>query len=55
VVGSTGCCLRTKQKIVHNIVFGSLIGSAGDLHLINQLRHPKRAVREVAALGRLAY
>jgi hypothetical protein len=42
-------------EIVREIVFGQLIGSAGDLELLHKHRDPRRAVREVAALGRLAF
>lgn len=42
-------------KIVRELVLSQLIGSAGDLRLLNRLPDPRRAVREVAALGRLAF
>lgn len=42
-------------EIVRTVVMGELIGSAGDLRLLSKLREPKQAVREVAALGRLAF
>jgi hypothetical protein len=42
-------------EIVRHAVFGALVGRAGDLHLLNQYPDPKRAIREVAALGRLAF
>jgi hypothetical protein len=42
-------------EIVREIVFGQLMGQAGDLVLLNQYRDPKRAIKEVAALGRLAF
>jgi hypothetical protein len=42
-------------EIVRDRVFGALIGRAGDLRQLNRHRDPRRAVREVAALGRLAF
>lgn len=42
-------------EIARHAVFGALIGRAGDLRLLNQYPDPKRAIREVAALGRLAF
>jgi hypothetical protein len=42
-------------EIVSEIVFGQLIGQAGDLDRLNQYRDPKKAIREVATLGRLAF
>jgi len=41
--------------IVRGVVFGELVGKAGDLRVLNQFPDPKRAIREVAALGRLAF
>jgi hypothetical protein len=40
-------------EIVRAAVTEALIGRAADLRLLNKLRDPKRAVREVAALARL--
>jgi hypothetical protein len=42
-------------EIVRCNVFGALVGKAGDLRLLHRLRDPKGAIREVAALGRLAF
>jgi hypothetical protein len=42
-------------EIVRRNVFGALVGKAGDLRLLHKLRDPKGAIREVAALGRLAF
>jgi hypothetical protein len=42
-------------EIVSEIVLGQLIGQAGDLDRLNQYRDPKKAIREVATLGRLAF
>jgi hypothetical protein len=42
-------------EIVRGNVFGALVGKAGDLRLLHKLRDPKGAIREVAALGRLAF
>jgi hypothetical protein len=42
-------------EIVRRNVFGALVGKAGDLRLLRKLRDPKGAIREVAALGRLAF
>jgi hypothetical protein len=42
-------------EIVSGVVFGQLIGSAGDLDILHKAPDPKRAVREVAALARLAF
>lgn len=42
-------------EIVREAVIGELIGKAGDLRLLNKLEDPKRAIREVAALARLAF
>ena len=50
-----GLLSESQLDIVKGIVFGQLIGSAGDLRLLNKLPDPKGAVREVAALGRLTY
>jgi hypothetical protein len=50
-----GLMSEGQLEIVREIVFGQLIGSAGDLELLHKHSHPKRAVREVAALGRLAF
>jgi hypothetical protein len=50
-----GLLSEGQLEIVSDIVFGQLMGSAGDLALLNKMRDPKRAVREVAALGRLSY
>jgi hypothetical protein len=50
-----GLLSEGQLEIVREIVFCQLIGMAGDLRLLNKLPDPKRAVREVAALGRLAF
>jgi hypothetical protein len=42
-------------EIIRQNVFGALVGKAGDLRLLHKHRDPKAAVREVAALGRLAF
>lgn len=42
-------------EIVRRNVFGALVGKAGDLDLLDKDPDPKRAIREVAALGRLAF
>lgn len=42
-------------EIVRRNLFGALVGKAGDLRLLHKLRDPKGAIREVAALGRLAF
>jgi hypothetical protein len=42
-------------EIVRRNVFGALVGKAGDLRLLHDLRDPKAAIREVAALARLAF
>jgi hypothetical protein len=42
-------------EVVRDGIIGALIGQAEDLSLLNKNRDPKRAIREVAALGRLAY
>jgi hypothetical protein len=42
-------------EIVRDAVFGALVGRAGNLRLLNQSPDPKQAIREVAALGRLAF
>lgn len=41
--------------IVRDAVLTALIGQAADLHLLNKNPDPKSAIREVAALGRLAF
>src|ERR1700760_92752 len=41
--------------IVRRNVFGALVGKAGDLRHLHKLRDPKGAIREVSALGRLAF
>jgi hypothetical protein len=46
---------EAQLEIVRDAVFGALVGKAGDLRLLNQSPDPKRAIREVAALGRLAF
>jgi len=50
-----GLLSEGQLEIVHDIVISQLIGSAGDLRLLNRLPDPKAAVREVSALGRLAF
>ena len=42
-------------RIVRDAVLGELIGRAGDLRHLNRSADPRRAIREVAALGRSAY
>lgn len=42
-------------EIVRRSVFGALVGKAGDLRLLHKHHDPKGAIREVAALGRLAF
>jgi hypothetical protein len=42
-------------EVVRDGIIGALIGQAGDLSLLHRDRDPKAAIREVAALGRLAY
>lgn len=44
-----------QREIIRRSVFGALVGKAGDLRLLHQHPDPKRAIREVAALGRLAF
>jgi hypothetical protein len=46
---------EAQLEIVRRNVFKALVGKAGDLRLLNKLADPRRAIREVAALGRLAY
>lgn len=46
---------EAQLEIVRHAVFGALVGRAGDLRLLDQYPDPKRAIREVAALGRLAF
>jgi hypothetical protein len=41
--------------ILRRNVFNALVGKAQDLRFLKKLADPKRAVREVAALGRLAF
>ena len=50
-----GLMSEAQIEIVRDIVFGQLIMQADDLALLNQYRDPKQAIREVAALGRLAF
>ncbi len=50
-----GLMSETQTKIVYEVVLTQLIGSAGDLRLLNKNPDPRRAVREVAALGRLTF
>jgi hypothetical protein len=42
-------------EIVRRNAFGALVGKAGDLRLLHNHRDPKGAIREVAALARLAF
>lgn len=44
-----------ERGIVREEVIGQLVGKAADLHLLHKHADPKRAIREVAALGRLAF
>lgn len=46
---------EAQLEIVRDDVIGRLIGKAADLHLLHREPDPKRIVREVAALGRLAF
>jgi hypothetical protein len=41
--------------IVRSAVFGALVGKGGDLRLLNKSSDPKGAIREVAALARMAF
>jgi hypothetical protein len=50
-----GLMPEAQIDIVKDIVFGKLIGQADDLALLNQYRDPKRAIREIAALGRVSF
>jgi hypothetical protein len=50
-----GLMSEAQIEIVRDIVFGQLVSQADDLSLLNQYRDPKKAIREVAALGRLAF
>jgi len=44
-----------QMEIVRSAVRGALIGQAGDLRLLHSHHEPRAAIREVAALGRLAF
>jgi hypothetical protein len=44
-----------QREIVRRNVFGALVGKAGDLRLLHKNPDPKGAIREVAALARLAF
>jgi hypothetical protein len=46
---------EAQLEIVRDDVIGRLIGKAEDLHLLHREPDPERIVREVAALGRLAF
>ena len=46
---------EAQLEIVRDAVFGELIIKAGDLRLLHKHPDPKRAIREVAALGRLVF
>jgi hypothetical protein len=50
-----GMMSEAQTVIVYEVVLSQLIGSAGDLRMLNKLRDPRQAVREVAALGRLTF
>jgi hypothetical protein len=50
-----GLMSESQVEIVSGIIFGQLIGQAGDLDRLNQYRDPKKAIREVATLGRLTF
>ncbi|MBS1861209.1 MAG: hypothetical protein JSS68_05790 [Actinobacteria bacterium] len=50
-----GLLTEDQLEIVCDIVFGALIGCAGDLKVLNKMPDPKGAIREVAALARLSY
>jgi hypothetical protein len=48
--------MSTEQlDIVRSAVFGALVGKGGDLRLLNKSSDPKGAIREVAALARVAF
>jgi len=55
LVGLAGLLSDGRLGVVRDIVSARSIGCAGDLDLLNKLPDPRRAVREVAALGRLAF
>jgi hypothetical protein len=46
---------EAQLRIVRDAVFDELIIKAGDLRLVHKHPDPKRAIRKVAALGRLAF
>jgi hypothetical protein len=46
---------EAQLEIVRDAVFGELVGKAGDLRLLHKHPDPRRAIRDVAALGRLAF
>jgi hypothetical protein len=46
---------EAQLRIVRDAVFDELIIKAGDLRLLHKHPDPKRGIKEVAALGRLAY
>jgi hypothetical protein len=46
---------EAQLEIVRDAVFGELVGKAGDLRLLHANPDPKGAIKEVAALGRLAF
>jgi hypothetical protein len=46
---------QEQLDIVRRAVLGELIGKAGDLRLLHKHPDPRRAIREVAALARLAF
>ncbi|HEY2479468.1 MAG TPA: hypothetical protein VGI17_12155 [Solirubrobacterales bacterium] len=41
--------------IVRDTLLGMLVGRASDLHLLNKHPDPRGAIKQVAALGRLAF
>lgn len=50
-----GLMSEAQTEIVYEVVLSQLIGSAGDLRILNKHRDPRKSVREVAALGRLTF
>jgi hypothetical protein len=50
-----GLMSEAQAEIVHEVVLTQLIGSAGDLRLLNKSPDPRWAVREVAALARITF
>jgi hypothetical protein len=46
---------EAQLKIVRDTVIRTLVSEAADLHLLHRHPDPKRSIREVTTLGRLAY